>query len=721
MRRTFLVNCSPVLGTGGKHGGVLISLDDVTQLEASKAELETSKEEAEAANRAKSDFLANMSHEIRTPMNAILGFTEVLKRGYGKSDGERRRYLDTIHSSGSHLLELINDLLDLSKVESGKLDLERMRFAAHVVAHEVVTTLAVNAQEKGISLTLEVDGTLPETVEGDPTRLRQIITNVVSNAIKFTEVGGVRVVLGVEGPPSARTLRIDVVDSGVGIPEDKVESVFDPFVQADSSVTRKFGGTGLGLAISRRFARMMGGDIVASSAPGEGSTFTVTLDPGSLDDVALLEPEAALRAAAQSASDDDGAQWRFPAARVLVVDDGAENRELVELVLGEAGLDVTGAENGAVAVDRVLSEGFDLVLMDIQMPVMDGFTATARLREAGVETPIIALSANAMKGFDEECLARGFTGFLTKPVDIDRLVQTLAGLLGGQREAPVEDAAASPRTEGDSAPPPALTADAAPIRSRLAGGGARLRQTIASFVERLDGQLEAMEAASAAGDFARVAELAHWLKGAGGTVGFDDLTEPAAELEQMAKAGEARGVSTTIESLRALQARVEHAGPGPAAAAVGKPPRLAVSTDAAIPAPAPAPAPAGRDRAPRRPTTSDSPIVSRLAGRSPRLTATLERFVEALPGKLHAMDACQRSGDLVELAQLAHWLKGAGGTVGFDELTEPARLLEASAQAGERGELETTIGELRVLAARIARGVTRQPAAADGAERRRSA
>ncbi len=685
--RTFKTNCSPVLGDGGKYAGVLVSFDDITELEEKEVELINSKLEAEEANRAKSSFLANMSHEIRTPMNAILGFTEILKRGFVKNETESLRYLNTIHSSGKNLLELINDILDLSKVESGRLEVEKLKVEPYTTLHEVLQMLRVKANEKGIRLDFRAAGALPKEIETDPARLRQIAFNLIGNSIKFTEKGTVTVTCRFKEKSSGPQLIIDISDTGIGMSEEALENIFDPFVQADSTVTRRFGGTGLGLAISRKFAQALGGDITVKSEIGKGSTFRVSLATGDLDGVAFLQPEE-VNKLQQDIDTEQSCDWQLPHARILVVDDGEENRELVKLLLEEAGLSVDEAENGQVGVKKALAGGYDVILMDVQMPVMDGFTAAGILRKQGLQIPVIALTANAMKGFEAQCIEAGYSGYLSKPINIDQFMELMAQLLGGRKEKRNAGTTPVPEISQDFQDEKKPVADSSPIVSKLPVHIKKFRNIIVRFVQRLDQQLDALEKAEVRGDLKTVAELAHWLKGAGGTVGFDVFTEPAARLEKHAKEGKTSQIKPSIANLRQLAKRMVVPGSEIAAASsLETKPSKKVRLSGSLA---------------QNMSTScvPKPVVSRLANMT-RLQPTILSFVEKLDEKIEKMEQALEKKDMTELAGLAHWLKGAGGTVGYDDFTKPAEILETCAKTDHVERAGQMLEEVKSLVTAI--------------------
>jgi PAS domain S-box-containing protein len=514
-------------------------VNDITKRRKAEAALRHAKDVAEAASQAKSDFLANMSHEIRTPLNAILGFSELLLRGGSAMPAEHEEHLRTIHSSGRHLLGLVNDILDLSKIEAGQLEIERVRCSPQEIIAGVVSLLRVRAVEKGIVLESECAGGSLAAIHTDPARLRQLLMNLIGNAIKFTEQGEVRVVAGFVDRGGDSHLRIEIRDTGIGIPPEKLEDIFEPFVQADASVTRRFGGTGLGLTISRRIAAALGGTLGVQSELGKGSTFALELPAGPLGDPAtdgMVLPADVIDAPAGREEPP-----RRLSGRVLLVEDGITNQKLLGLIMRRAGLEVTTADNGAVGVERAMREHFDVILMDMQMPVMDGYTATARLRAAGFQTPIIALTAHAMKSDERKCREAGCSGYLTKPISGDRLLATLATVLSAAAGAPTH------RTEDAS------------LVSTMPMEDPEFREIVEEFVSSLRPRLADMRRSLAAGDFTELTELAHRLKGAGGTVGFAVLSESAQHLEDYARAG-APAASTTaavIDELEQLCRRID--------------------------------------------------------------------------------------------------------------------------------------------------------------------
>lgn len=643
-RRIFRVNCAPVLGQSTKLNGTLVSFDDVT-------ELEHSKQAAETANRAKSEFLANMSHEIRTPMTAILGFAEWLRRGFVTSPREQQEYLDTIHASGSHLLALINDILDLSKIESGKMEKHLDWYSPFKLFGEVHRILQGKAEEKGIDFSVQFVGKLPEKVQTDDVRLRQVVTNLASNAIKFTQQGSVVIQVSWQATGGQGRLKCQVRDSGIGMSADQVTRLFKPFSQADSSITRRFGGTGLGLVISKQFVEMLGGQISVTSQPGQGSVFEFTIETGSTDRFPLLD--AGQYQSVLAIPETETALSPLPPCRILVVDDGPANRKLIRLVLERAGATVETTDNGRSGCEIALAQPFDIVLMDIQMPEMDGHTAIQLLRAHGYQQPVIALTAHAMQEERDRCFASGFTDFAAKPINFDRLLEQLGTHLNGKltsaipTETKQKSLASSTRASTIDSP-----VDQQPL----------ILQNICQLCLALEAnQLEAIAETTA--ELAKFHSLS------------PDVRQRLQSIETAARKGHLPRVAELTPGLVAdLREHLQQSaavlnGPAPQMWVATAPENLnmsAVGINSNVPEN-------------RKTSIEMDEVIDSLRADSEFRGIAME-FALCLRGKLSAMHLAAAQQDHQELANLAHWLKGSGGTCGFPQFTRSAAELENAAK-----------------------------------------
>ncbi len=509
------------------------------ELDAKAQELEIARAQAERSARSKGEFLANMSHEIRTPMTAILGYAEMLNDANLPTE-QRQECVATIRRNGEHLLGIINDILDMAKIDAGKMTVESIETSVSEVVSQVVSLMKLRATEKKIDFKLEFAGRIPRMIKTDPLRLRQVLLNLLGNAIKFTDAGSVTLQVDMSRPgerDGLRMLRFVVHDTGVGMNAEQQRRLFEPFHQLDPSHSRKFGGTGLGLAITRRLVAMLGGTIEVSSMVGMGSTFVLSLDVGASEQE-LIDP---LQEISQPRRQEG---FSMPAlrGRVLVAEDGEDNRRLVGYLLRKCELEPVIVPNGRMAVEAATSAiaggtPFDLILMDMQMPEVDGYEATAILRSSGVKTPIVAMTAHAMTQDREKCLQAGCTEFLAKPMDRAAFVRLLSRFL-----APAD-------VPGDP--------NAARLQSAYCEQ-AEMKKIIQQYVAEMPEMVSKLTHLLAEHQLQELRKLTHEIKGAGGGYGFEKVSTLAAEAEAAIRLGADMAViRRSIDSLVAMIRSIE--------------------------------------------------------------------------------------------------------------------------------------------------------------------
>ncbi|HHM21325.1 MAG TPA: response regulator, partial [Bacteroidetes bacterium] len=526
-------NLAFLLGAGLLFFAIAYLLRSLRKRMKLQDHLVTAKEEVERTARIKEQFLANMSHEIRTPLQAILGYTNLLAKE--KLTDRQAQYVHNIQLAGENLLSIVNDILDVSKIESGMVRLEELPFSLSGLLHSVDSMFQPKVAEKDIYLRLHPNLKIPSVLIGDPTRLTQILVNLINNAVKFTEKGGIDIFHKItKKTPEKVWLEIQVKDTGVGIAPEKLPHIFDRFEQADSKVTRMYGGSGLGLYIVKQLVEMQGGTISVESEPGRGSVFKVEIPYKVADEKALrANPAPGLVDLAKNFSD----------LQLLLVEDNLMNQRVVGMFLSGWGIDFDIADNGKSAIQLLEKNKYDLILMDVQMPEMDGYSATEYIRQnMGITTPIIAMTAHAFAGEREKALSYGMNEYISKPIKEEALYKMIARFVPLVREASAPSSTTSPPAA------PATTTSNGPaidynfLMQSSKGKKEYLKNILELFLQQAPLEVAAMEMALADGRFADVGKTAHSLKSTVGYAGMDDSFRPLLEsIEKKARSADNPG------------------------------------------------------------------------------------------------------------------------------------------------------------------------------------
>ena len=532
------------------------------QLQRMNTELTTAKDRAEAASRAKSNFLANMSHEIRTPMTAIVGYSDLMLEPE-QTLSDRQDCLQIIRRNGRHLMALINDILDISKIEADKMTVERIPCDLPNLVIDVASLMRPKTVDKGLEFTVNFAGSIPQQISTDALRLKQILVNLLGNAIKFTHKGRIELRIECKATAGSSEIYFHLSDTGIGMTSEQAQRLFQPFNQADESMTRKYGGTGLGLTISKRLAKLLGGDITVQTLHNVGSTFSLMIDGGSLDEV-MMRTDVTESILAEAPAPRDDVAIRLQ-GRILLAEDGLDNQRLISMHLRKAGAEVTIADNGRIAVDLMRTQRFDLIIMDMQMPELDGYGATSELRRRGFTLPIVALTAHAMAEDRARCMGAGCTDYLTKPIDKQQLLMTINGHLREAKKMAREQTSSVTGGTASLAAPPVEPAAA---EAAATGGGAAviasdyandpdMREVIDEFVARLPVQVASIKRMLDEQNLEELRRAVHQMKGAGGGYGFAQITTSAARAEQAVKDGSSlENIAGQVDELVELVRRV---------------------------------------------------------------------------------------------------------------------------------------------------------------------
>jgi two-component system, sensor histidine kinase LadS len=660
--------------SGGKAFAAMAinALRRSADLEAANTALQAATAQATEATQARSVFLANMSHEIRTPLTAVIGFSEDLL-DVDQTMEDRIHAVQTIHTAGKHLLSVINSLLDLTKIEADQLKLECMPVELLPLLDDVVALAQQQAMAKGLGFRIETEYPVPRSVQTDPLRFRQILLNLVTNAIKFTDIGSVTVRTSYD--PATATLRVGVVDTGIGIDEAQLKGLFQPFAQADSSTSRRFGGSGLGLAISRKLAQSLGGDLGVTSTPGTGSCFTLSLPTGPVDalhdsEPPQLERTAQLRGGADSMEPMTGS--------VLLAEDNPDNQRLIGLILRRLGLAVEVVENGQLAVDAALARPHDLVLMDMQMPVMDGLTAVRTLRERGYPGPIVALTANASREDKHACIDAGCNDFATKPIARASFGRTIRQFLASESLEPSFLPAGTvlfaPGSEASADRRGQLVVQSVKLLAALRGGGE------ASAAHELEtAGREHREVKPKVPEYREIKSTAREYRALSSELGCGAAAKLGGQIEFAATAEDVGSLARLATRLEVLAEAIEEE-----IAAAARSAGAARSADA---------------------TPDDTaPIVSELLQEGPEMADLVEYFLAKAPEYVQRMRGAVAAMDFARIAQHAHDLKSVGGGYGYPMLLELSVSLDAAAKTGDPAQVTELASVFESLMQRIQRG-----------------